>query len=238
MLRAALITKLVEIITRMRPPHPLRVAIDGVDASGKTTLAEELALGLVSSGRQIIHASVDGFHNPAHIRYQRGKLSPEGFYLDSYNYAALIEYLLKPLGPHGDLRYRNASFDLEHDLPLQMPLTTAQVDAILLMDGIFLLRPELRAFWDLTIYIDVDFTNTITRGAMRDAQFIDSFQDAMLRYQQRYVPGQQRYMQEVQPLDKADILIDNNNLEQPEFIKIPPEYLPVNDKNDDIQREN
>lgn len=238
MQRSSLISKLVAIISGMLLPHPVRVAIDGVDASGKTTLAEELTLGLQSTGRQIIHASVDGFHNPAHIRYQRGKLSPEGFYVDSYNYAALIENLLMPLGPQGDLRFRTASFDLKHDRPLQLPLKTAQADAILLMDGIFLLRPELHPFWDLTIYLDVDFNNTVTRGAMRDAHFIGSFQSAILRYQQRYVPGQLRYLHEVRPLDKANILIDNNNLEQPDFIRIPPEHLTVIDKNDDFLREN
>lgn len=235
MQRAALIATLVNIMTRMDSPHPLRVAIDGVDASGKTTLAKELALGLRSSGRQIIHASVDDFHNPARIRYQRGKLSPEGFFIDSYNYTALIETLLKPLGPQGDLRYRTASFDLARDRPLQKPLKTARADAILLMDGIFLLRPELYPFWDLTIYIDVDFANTITRGATRDAHFMGSFQEAIERYQHRYVPGQQRYLREVRPLDKADILIDNNNLEQPDFIRIPTKYVSVNNKYNDSE---
>jgi pantothenate kinase-related protein Tda10 len=47
-----------------------RVAVDGVDGAGKTTFADELAACLVTCGRQIIRASVDGFHNPRAIRYR------------------------------------------------------------------------------------------------------------------------------------------------------------------------
>jgi uridine kinase len=44
----------------MRIPHPTRVAIDGVDAAGKTTLDDELAEVLRERGRGVIRASIDG----------------------------------------------------------------------------------------------------------------------------------------------------------------------------------
>lgn len=40
--RARLLNYLADRISRVDRPHPLRVAIDGPDAAGKTTLAEEL----------------------------------------------------------------------------------------------------------------------------------------------------------------------------------------------------
>ncbi len=49
--------------------HPIRVAIDGVDAAGKTTLADELVSPMRALGRTVIRASVDDFHNPREIRY-------------------------------------------------------------------------------------------------------------------------------------------------------------------------
>ena len=64
MKRSTLIEMLAEKIAGVRCPHPVRIAIDGVDGVGKTTLADELA-GVLSSGeRPVIRASVDGFHNP------------------------------------------------------------------------------------------------------------------------------------------------------------------------------
>lgn len=204
--------------------HPVRVTIDGVDASGKTILANELAEIMQANafgGRQIIRASVDGFHNPENIRRQRGGLSPEGFYYDSYNYAALVNLLLKPLGPDGNRQYQTAVFNLRQDRPFEVPVKRADQDAILLLDGIFLLRPRLTSYWDLTIYIDVDFAQTMARGIYRHAVLYGSVGKAAERYLNRYMPGQNLYHQRAHPLDKADILIDNNDLEAPFFLKAP-----------------
>lgn len=61
-----------------------RVGIDGVDGAGKTIFADELAVALRGFGRPAVRVSLDGFHNPRHVRYRGGRSSPEGFWLDSY----------------------------------------------------------------------------------------------------------------------------------------------------------
>lgn len=212
---------LAENIADIRLSHPARIAIDGVDAAGKTHFAGKLTECLKQMQRFVICASVDGFHNPKSIRRQRGDLSPEGFYTDSYNYPALIANLLTPLGPQGDLHYRTEVFDLGKDEPVDSPLLTAPKDAILIFDGIFLLRPELLPYWDLTIFLHADFENTIQRGAARDAALYGSRENAEERYRARYVPGQEYYLRQVHPHDLADIIIDNNILEEPELLSSP-----------------
>lgn len=37
----------------------------------------------------------------AAVRRRRGALAPEGYFYDSFNYPALVEVLLQPLGPGG-----------------------------------------------------------------------------------------------------------------------------------------
>ena len=125
-------------ITAVKRPHPVRVAIDGVDAAGKTTLADELVAVIRSLGRDVIRASIDGFHNPSAIRRSRGPLSPEGYFHDSFNYPALIDSLLEPLGPGGSRAFRRAIFDFRTDAPVETPVEHAAPDAILLLDGVFL----------------------------------------------------------------------------------------------------
>src|SRR5919204_1789518 len=100
MARAAVIRELADRIEAVRRPHPVRVAIDGVDAAGKTTLADELAAVLRGRGREVIRASIDGFHRPRAERYRRGELSPEGYYHDSFDYDAVRETILGPGGVH------------------------------------------------------------------------------------------------------------------------------------------
>ncbi|WP_406051901.1 hypothetical protein [Kribbella sp. NBC_00889] len=42
-MRTVALTELAEIVLTVERPHPVRVAIDGCSAAGKTTLADELA---------------------------------------------------------------------------------------------------------------------------------------------------------------------------------------------------
>jgi uridine kinase len=83
--RLPVLRDLAALIARL--PLPARVAIDGVDAAGKTTLADELAGMLPAAGR----LSADAYLRPAEERYLRGRESPEGYYLDSFDHPRLRE---------------------------------------------------------------------------------------------------------------------------------------------------
>jgi uridine kinase len=82
-----LFAPLVNHIVSMEQTHPLRVAVDGIDAAGKTTLADNLVQPLEAHGIPVIRASIDGFHRPRADRYRRGADSPVGYYDDSFDYA-------------------------------------------------------------------------------------------------------------------------------------------------------
>ena len=141
--RPQLLSELAAKILTLPATSTLRIGIDGVDGAGKTTFGDELAEVLAASSRPLIRASVDAFHNPKSVRYRSGKGSPEGFFRDSYDYPALKAALLDPLSPGGTRRYRTAVFDHRTDKPVEMPEEQAMPGSILIMDGIFLHRPEL-----------------------------------------------------------------------------------------------
>ena len=218
--RTAILAELAAYILAQTSPHPLRVAIDGVDAAGKTSLANELA-PLVAARRPVIRASVDGFHNPRPIRHQRGPESPAGFYYDSFNYPLVIEKLLQPLGPDGNRQIQTAAHDHHTDSFLNPPIQTAAEDAILLFDGIFSLRPELADHWDLVIFIDVSFEVILQRAVVRDQEAMGEPAQVIARYQKRYIPGQQIYLSSCHPKEKAAIVLNNDDLENPKIIKHP-----------------
>src|ERR1700733_236772 len=114
----SLMERLATLIACHKSEQTVRIAVDGVDGVGKTTFADLLGNAVAGMGRPVIRASADGFHHPRELRYRRGKASPEGFYLDSYDYAALRTHLLDPLGPGGSGRYRSAIFDHVTDSPV------------------------------------------------------------------------------------------------------------------------
>ena len=217
--RPELIENLASAIVALPHSHPIRVAIDGVDASGKTTLADELAPAVTALGKSVIRASIDGFHNPAAIRKRRGPLSPEGYYHDSFNTDALVKSLLQPLGPGGSLVFRRAIFDFRTDQPVDAPLEQAQSNAILLFDGVFLLRPGLREHFDFSIFLRADFSTTVERAERRDLSLFGTVEEIRRRYQERYVPGQRLYLSEVQPEHWASVVIDNNDPLRPIVLK-------------------
>lgn len=215
MTRYELLDRLAARLDAVRLSHPVRVAIDGVDAAGKTTLADELAHPLAERGRHVIRASIDGFHHPRAERYRRGSDSPEGYYEDSFDHAALRAALLLPLGPGGDRRYRTRVFDFRADMPVAERPQVAPDDAILLFDGVFLLRPELDTLWDVRIFVEADFAVTLGRALARDRALFGDEEATRVRYERRYIPGQRLYLDRVRPRDRAQFVIDNNNPEHP-----------------------
>ncbi|MBX3064180.1 MAG: uridine kinase [Anaerolineae bacterium] len=197
------------------PDHPLRVAIDGIDAAGKSTLADELATALAALGKAIIRASVDDFQYPRARRYQRGKESPEGYYLDAFDLEAFKTQLLIPLGTGGDRHYRSAVFDYRGDSPLLVERSTAADEAILLVDGVFLLRPELRDYWDFSIFVEVTFNTCLARASQRDRELFGSAEHVQRRYLTRYIPAQKLYLEQCQPQRAADLLVLNDDPADP-----------------------
>jgi uridine kinase len=193
----------------------VRVGVDGVDGAGKTHFADELAELLKASGRSTIRASVDGFHNPKAIRYRRGRGSPKGFFHDSYDYDQLKAALLDPLSPGGTARYRVAVFDHRADAPVQTPPQQALPGDILIVDGIFLHRRELRAYWDYSIFLEVAFDVSIPRGALRG----EGSPDPEAPENRRYVEGQKLYLRTCEPKRFATVTINNDDLLAPYVVE-------------------
>jgi uridine kinase len=213
--RDELLSRLAEAVGAVTIAHPTRVAIDGPPAAGKTTLADELAVVLRTRGRDVIRATIEDFLTPRSYRYRRGEDSAEGCYQDSFDFDALHRVLLDPLGPGGDRRFQRAVYDKVTDTARSEPVTTAPADAVLVFDGVFLLRPELMDRWDLRIFVSVPFEKTVDRARTRDQTPFRSAAEVERRYRSRYLPSQQFYFDTVRPADHADIIVHNDELRQP-----------------------
>ncbi|NSW53425.1 MAG: uridine kinase [Anaerolineae bacterium] len=217
--RAQLLESLAQYLLGRDPGHPLRTAVDGVDAAGKTILADDLARVMEGRGRQILRSSVDYFHYPAALRHKNSSTTPESYYQDSFDYATLVEVLLRPLGPGANRACRTGVYDYRVEAPLETLAISAAPDAILLFDGIFLQRPELAPYWDVTIFLQVDFEETVARAARRDQYLFGNEDQVRARYLQRYVPGQRMYLAQCRPAERADVLIDNHDPLHPELLR-------------------
>jgi uridine kinase len=213
--RGELLDLLAGAIESAATSHPLRVAVDGPPAAGKTTLADELAVLLRARGREVIRATTESFHLPREERYRHGEFSPEANYHDSFDYDTLRRVLLDPLGPDGDRRYQHAVYDIHTDTMLSPPVTTAPADAVLLLDGVFLLRPELIDRWDLSIFVSAPFEQIVERARIRDLALLGTAAEVERRFHTRYIPAQELYFATARPADHADIIVQNDEPRRP-----------------------
>jgi uridine kinase len=213
--RTQVISDITDLIAGIYLDHPVRVGIDGVDVSGKTMLADELIEPLQSRSRTVIRVSVDGFHNPKAIRYRQGRGSPKGYYEDSFNHDAIVAYVLHPLGPGGDRKYRPSFYDFRTDRETDVSWQHATPDSVLIFEGIFLHRAELRSHWDFSIFVHADFDVTIKRAQKRDLHLFETPEKIREIYLQRYIPGAQIYLNAERPFEKATVLLHNNDIHNP-----------------------
>jgi uridine kinase len=208
-----------EITRRKAESKPLKVAIDGRCASGKSALADKLASTLAERRLPVLRPSVDGFHHPREYRYRKGEYSAEGYYEDAYNYQTVIEHLLEPLsGNVFPVLCRQVAHDVRTDLPDTTPPVSVHIDAVLLFEGLFLFRRELDAYWDLRILLDVDPATSLARALERDTSGPADI--VRRKYSMRYEPAWQIYVNE-EPQAKADIIMDNRDFSDPVILKRP-----------------
>jgi uridine kinase len=209
--RRVLLDRLADALASLPPTRPQRVAIDGVDGAGKTMLADEVA-ELMDGRRPVVRASVDGFHRPRAARYTRGRDSPEGYYLDSYDYAALFSVLLDPFAIGEPVC--TAVWDHVADAPVPRRWHRVGADAILIIDGIFLHRPELRDAWAASVFCRVTLDTAYARMAERDGASADPADPA----NRRYVEGQRLYIAACDPEAHATYVVDNTDLAAPYLV--------------------
>jgi len=191
------------------------IAVDGIDGAGKTVFADALAEVFAEDGSAVFRASIDDFHRPRAERYARGVRSPEGFYRDSYDYSTFRRVLIDPFRDGAQTGattgFQLAAFDDARDSPVEAAWTTAPRDAVLIVDGIFLHRPELRGLWNWSIWLDVPIDVAYRRMALRDGSDPNPSAPANTRYRD----GQELYLKDATPREQAPVIIDNTDLAHP-----------------------
>ncbi|QGN33245.1 hypothetical protein [Microlunatus sp. Gsoil 973] len=205
---------ILDHLAHIRADHPVRVAVDGGTAAGKTTLAEDLAQRHIERGGVGIRASFDFFKIPPDRRTRHG------FGDQVFDTDALVEELLEPLGPGGSRRYRVATYDSWMGRSLrERPPRTAPDQALAVVDGAFLWAQPLRAWWEFWIFVEVDPSTAVERYVARDALWTDDPDPERMRdgFRTRYLPAESAYAEAVDPWHNADLMVRNDDPGRPQY---------------------
>jgi uridine kinase len=221
--RQQVLSGVADRVLALRLDHPTRVAIDGHSTAGKTTLADELADSLRRrTARPVLRVTLDQFKRHVDLRTRYPAGSPENYYFEMFDVDAIRDELLVPLGPGGNRRYRSQIMDFSGRTPIDSGVHVSPDDAILVADSGFPQKPALAPHWDLRVYLHVEVADVLYRGTIRDQAFMDSAEAASERYRTYYIPGEQLYLTEARPAERAEIVIDNRYFDAPRIMRDLP----------------
>lgn len=219
--RQLVLVDLLALMLATRPGERAMVAVDGPDGVGKTRLVGELvALAPHVAGREVLSVSVDGFHHPRAHRHARGSTA-KTFYHESYDYDALRAKVLRPFRAGREIV--PAVRDVATDQPVHPDPVEPTDDALLIVEGIFLRRPELAGEWDATCLVTAPLRVTVPRGNARFPRArVPGDHDPDHPANARYVGGQRLYDQQAR-LWQPTWIVDHSDLQRPELIVPDPE---------------
>lgn len=163
---------------------PQLIALSGPDCAGKSTLAVDVQGQLRHLGLEITLLSIDAFLIPPALRASNAS-EPIAYFENAFDYAALVRNLEAA-------KNRSSS-------------ASSSAQDIVLVEGVFLLRSELRHWWDLTVWIEVDTSVIMDRALKRDKEYFGDEDTVRRVYENRCLPAQDYHIRRDLPKQNADI---------------------------------
>jgi uridine kinase len=191
---------------RMSESRSLLVAISGIDACGKAKISKELSEALQSRDLNPALIHLDAWHTAPEIRFNKERPA-EHFYKHAFRFPELFGLLINPLKQNKSIhlnidltRFPQNDFYL-HTYDLQ------RIDVILL-EGIFLLKQEMEARYDFSIWIDCPFETALQRAIARNQEGL-SEEEIARDYNTIYFPAQKIHLQRDDPKSRATWVVSN-----------------------------
>jgi uridine kinase len=166
-------------------------------------VADGLAGVLEARGSKVFRASMTDFFRPRADRERAGWLDGKAQYREAFDYSLLRRVLVDPFHTAGSTGFVLTGFDAVRDQPIFQPKwMSAGLDAILILDGVFLHRPELAGLWNYSIWLSTPLLEAPNDGA--DGEEIT-----------RDAAADEAYLKDANPSEKATTIIDNQDLDHP-----------------------
>lgn len=189
-------------------PGAALVGISGIDASGKGFVTKKLAEQL--PGFKIAVINADGWLNLPHVRFTKGAGTDHGrhFYENALRLDEMFERLILPLKQNRSI---NMTADLAEETATEFrPHTYVFSDIdIILLEGIFLFKPEYIEHFDLRIWVECSFETAMGRAIERSQEGMTADETATA-YEAIYFPAQRLHFRLDHPREDSDLILQND----------------------------
>ncbi|MCT4786101.1 kinase [Exiguobacterium aestuarii] len=193
----------LDVIRSARATHagnrPFVVAIDGLSGAGKTTLVSNL-----NGESDLLVLHIDDYIVERAKRYETGQSEPTEYYALQWDVSRLERELFRPL-TEGVTKLVLPRYDQERDVITEQVVDVSSAHTVV-VEGIFLQRPEWQPYFDYVIYLDCPREVRYERVLNRDT-YLGNPAERLAKYKRRYWPGEDLYLERIDPKNTAHIVL-------------------------------
>ena len=172
------------------PGRTTMVAIDGLACAGKSTLAGQVAGALQDAAV----VDLDDFYRPMAAE-ERATLGPKESCDRYFDWERLLRDVLVPLSTHSRARYRRYDWDTNRFVGWR----EIEPRSVVIVEGVFSTRPELRPYFSVMVYIDAP-------REVRLARLLDRRYPETL-WVDHWMAAEDWYVEHVQPTEQVALVV-------------------------------
>jgi uridine kinase len=202
-----IVRKILERRSRVPDTRSVLVGISGIDGCGKGYLARQFEARLALHGVTPAIVNVDGWLNLPEKRFDQSAPA-KNFYENAIRFDEFFKRLVLPLRDRRSL-YLVAEFVEETASHYRKHTYDFKDVSVVLVEGIFLFKPQYRDYFDLTIWIDCSFPTALARAINRAQEGL-SAANTIAAYDTIYFPAQRIHLAHDNPREHADMIFENN----------------------------
>ena len=185
----------------------LLVGVSGIDGCGKGYLAAQLQARLALHGIVPAILNVDGWLNLPEKRFDQNAPALN-FYENAIRFDQFFSQLVLPLR---DRRSIHLLADVVEETATNYRRHTYDYTdvSVVLVEGIFLFKPQYRKYFDLTIWTDCSFATALARAIARAQEGL-SPANTIAAYETIYFPAQRIHLAHDKPRENANLIFEND----------------------------
>ena len=176
------------------------IGIDGPGGSGKSTLAGELA-DVLAGPEGAVTATVvhgDDFYREMG-QDERLRLTPAEGYDRYFDWQRLRDEVLAPLTSGQDAQYRRYDWPSHRIAPGERHRVPHS--GFVIVEGMFVVRPQLEGFYDLTVFVDTPLETCLERLVAR------GHDHGFGNWNQRWQASDKHYLATTEPRARMDLVV-------------------------------
>jgi uridine kinase len=203
---ASVISAIVQKLKALEPDRALLVGVSGIDGSGKSFIAFQLADQLRELGHNVAAISADDWLNLPSVCINRQNPA-EHFYEYALRLDEMFGQLVLPLKQRRHVDLVAACGDAKATVHRKHRYLFHNVD-IVLLEGIFLFKPTYRNHFDFKVWIECSFPTGLRRAIIRGPEGLSPVETEKA-FQTIYFPAQQIYLKRDDPRGSSDFVLQN-----------------------------